>query len=749
LYAKSADRCGNRRTLIEHTFDVIETSAALVEATGAAQLRALGLESIGLDRLRRDLTLLALLHDLGKANCCFQRLVTTDPRLVQPLRHEAVSYWIARRPELRAWIEQAVGDATTVDLLLWAIAGHHRKFPPGQLSGEPMEVFLAHPDFRTLLALGASRLGLPKPPSWDTDATIVFAPLRLSVARDFAAWAQEAQAMWTWQRLREKQPEQARYLALLKASLIGADVAGSIRRRGDQPMAEWIAQAFANVPTAADLDNLIARRLGTVTTPDPEKDDFRRRVGEATTRVTLVTGGCGCGKTLSAYNWSARRAPGRRLFFCYPTTGTASEGYRDYLKDADLPAALIHGRAEVDMQLLGLGDDEPDRESKENGDNEPGRSAIDSAGALEHWSTPLVGCTVDTVLGLMQNNRRGVYLWPSIAGAAVVFDEVHAYDDDLFTVLLRFLQEARNVPCLLMTASLPEPRRRRIEEALRSIGESLGLVPGPERHETIRRYRREEAPDPWKPVESTLGRPGGGKVLWVVNTVDEAIRTYDEASRKGLDPLLYHSRYRYRDRVRRHDQVIQAFRRHGPALAITTQVAEMSLDLSADLLVTQLAPIYALIQRLGRLNRYAQDDDPWPFVVTVPESPLPYTQPELDEARSWLDALGFGGLSQRQLAQAWPRRLDVLPTAPACAWLDGGFVTVPMPLRKASPGIEILLPEDARAVAEGAVRPEEVRIPMPPPPGRDWRAWPETAMCKVPPEGCVQYHELRGARWIR
>ena len=31
------------------------------------------------------------------------------------------------------------------------------------------------------------------------------------------------------------------------------------------------------------------------------------------------------------------------------------------------------------------------------------------------WSTPVVPCTVDTVLGLVQNNKRGLFAWPALA----------------------------------------------------------------------------------------------------------------------------------------------------------------------------------------------------------------------------------------------------------------------------------------------------------------------------------------------
>ena len=114
-------------------------------------------------------------------------------------------------------------------------------------------------------------------------------------------------------------------------------------------------------------------------------------------------------------------------------------------------------------------------------------AAVDLSGALDHWSTPLVSCTVDTVLGLVQNNRRGIYLWPSVAGAAVVFDEIHSYDDDLFGALLRFLRDVRGIPCLLMTASLPDWRLQRIKDELSGVGEIIGTVLVRNRHEAIRR----------------------------------------------------------------------------------------------------------------------------------------------------------------------------------------------------------------------------------------------------------------------
>jgi CRISPR-associated endonuclease/helicase Cas3 len=747
LYAKSAGPDQEKITLLEHTRAVVENGEALLNATQQTQLEAFGLDpAIWGTRFRTELLFAALLHDLGKANSYFQTMIVTRGMVRQPIRHEAVSYWIARQQPMKEWLQTIVGAPDAMEFLLWAVAGHHRKFPP-ELSNdnEPMLVFLGHNDFRQTLSWGAKRLGLPDPPVME-DQRLVFNPERESVSRGFKEAAAENNRRF--RPIKRQRSDEQRYIALLKACLIAADVAGSVRWRGPRAIADWIPEAFANVPTSEQLAAVVDRKRGVDTLRD-----FQTNMGTATERVVFVNAGCGSGKTLGAYHWAAKTAErlgrGLRVFFCYPTTGTASEGYRDYLKDIDLPAELIHGRADVDMKLLSLGDDDPSpSNTSDSADEQPGRAAEDSAGALEQWSTPLVSCTVDTVLGLMQNHRRGIYLWPSIAGSAIVFDEIHSYDDELFSALLRFLREMRKIPCLLMTASLPEHRLRRLEDELGSIGESLGRISGPESLETIKRYHLEPDDDPWPRVEATLNRDE--KVLWVVNKVEQAMDLYDNAKERRWDPLIYHSRFRYEHRVKRHAQVVEAFGKYGRVIAFCTQVAELSLDLSANLLVTQLAPISALIQRLGRLNRRATKDAPWPFIVYRPTgSPAPYKKAELDEAEAWLAALSNRDLTQRDLVEQWESGSAPDQSDSPSSWLDGGFETRSNALREGSPGIEIILPDDVDSVRSGRSKPVEVRVPMNMPRVKDWHLWDEVAMCKVPPANLVEYDPEKGAKWTR
>lgn len=704
----------------------------LLDETADTQLSAIGLPGrVWKERFCRAVLLAAFCHDLGKANDQFQSMVRQERKQKQAIRHEALSLLIIQETPLREWLSATLEEPEELSFLLWAAAGHHRKFPPDEPAagtGVRLSLFLEHADFRRTLSVGAKWLGLNAPPALTNLTWRLRGPT--SPHQLLIRAKRKAAAFWA-----SCNDDKRRFLAAVKACLIAADVAGSALPKEGEKISGWIRKALDQKPTPSQLQKIIDDRLKGMTLRP-----FQEALGKTTTRVVLAQAGCGSGKTLGAYVWASQRAPGKRLFFSYPTTGTATEGFRDYLIDPTLNTQLAHSRAAVDLKLLGV-DDEGEQ--------------VNPLAALEAWSTSITSCTVDTVLGLTQNQRRGLYAWPAFVDAAFVFDEIHAYDDRLFSSLLRFLLNCRGVPCLLMTASLPQSRLSALMEALSSIDESLETISGPTDLEALPRYQRLLSDDPWGVVEQSFR--GNGKILWVANTVGRALSIADEASVRGFQPLVYHSRFRYEDRVRQHDRIISAFRRDGPVLAIATQVAEMSLDLSADLLVTDLAPVPALIQRLGRLNRRStpkNPNPPKPFLIIEPDSPAPYKSQEepapFAAPRLWLERLGTGPVSQSDLAQTWRELDEGRRQKPLeSAWIDGGFETTPRHLRESRPGLTVLLQEDAPSVERGEIDPVRARIPMTEPTWLEWKKWPQVAFAKVPPPEYIDYHPERGARWNR
>ncbi len=516
LLAKSSqnpDCPRGAETLPGHTANVMAAAQALLDETADAQLSAVGLpRTVWKERFCRVVLLAAFCHDLGKANDQFQGMVRHSREQRQAIRHEALSLLIIQETALKEWLSAICEEAEALPFLLWAAAGHHRQFPPdkpAEGTGIRLSLFLEHADFRRTLSVGTKWLGFDAPPAltnltWQLIGST--SPYQLLIQSK-----KKAAEFW-----RSCSDDKRRFLAAVKACLIAADVAGSALPKEGEKISDWIRKALVQKPTAGDLQGIIDERLqGMPLRP------FQEALGKTTARVVLAQAGCGSGKTLGAYVWAVQRAPGKRLFFSYPTTGTATEGFRDYLIDPTLNAELVYSRAAVDLELLGVGDE---------GDQ------ANPLSALEAWSTSITSCTVDSVLGLIQNHRRGLYAWPAFVDAAFVFDEIHAYDERLFSSLLRFLLNCRGVLCLLMTASLPQARFNALEEKLSSIGEFLETIPGPADLETLPRYQRLISDDPWAIVEQNFR--DCGKILWVANTVDRALSLADKAAGRGLRPLV-------------------------------------------------------------------------------------------------------------------------------------------------------------------------------------------------------------------
>jgi CRISPR-associated endonuclease/helicase Cas3 len=104
-----------------------------------------------------------------------------------------------------------------------------------------------------------------------------------------------------------------------------------------------------------------------------------------------------------------------------------------------------------------------------------------------------------------------------------------------------------------------------------------------------------------------------------VNTVRKAIELKKKFKDAGLQNVkLLHSRFILKDRKEKEREIMKFFNSQEKGLWITTQLAEVSLDLDADYLFTELSTADSLIQRMGRCNRKGQKstDEPNVFVFT-------------------------------------------------------------------------------------------------------------------------------------
>ncbi|MER6695393.1 CRISPR-associated helicase Cas3', partial [Streptomyces minutiscleroticus] len=269
--------------------------------------------------------------------------------------------------------------------------------------------------------------------------------------------------------------------------------------------------------------------------------------------------------------------------------------------------------------------------------------------------------TIDQALMSVLPVRHNALRLLALSGKTFVVDEAHAYDRYMQVLLGRLLNwlGAYGVPVVLLSATLPASvSDRLIKEYLRGAGHQLSALtprtfPAPypgwlyvdgesarctqmseprrleqaaERSMQLRVHLEPVVHGAHGGVRSRLAvieqlvepvaAGEGGSALVVCNTVGDAQATYrhlrarfdDRSHRDGGIVQLLHARFPGDVREARIREVTAGMGRGGPRpvrrIVVATQVVEQSLDLDADLVISDLAPLALLLQRAGRCWRH-------------------------------------------------------------------------------------------------------------------------------------------------
>ncbi len=406
-------------------------------------------------------------HDWGKANDGFQDML--EGRGKQLIRHEQLSAVILNDPSIVDWLSSI--DGMDQDLILAAVVGHHLKARDVEFGQPQAEVdqllcmFWDDNDWQTHLGTIGSQIGIRgRPPTgitklWSYSGRNGFPSLVAAIEG-----VRERIETFEEELARDDDSTRRRLLWAVRTALIVADAAGSGLYREQvtikKCIAEWIADAFDEEKRLDDkaicekvieprVNGLKRRKLWNGWNGFQEACGDPDRVPER----ALLLAPCGSGKTLAAWRWIQARCTERkrgRVIFLYPTRGTATEGFRDYVSSAGpQEAALVHGTADLDLDGIER--------------TLPEEKRIDEARlfALRQWPKRLFSATVDQFLGFLQYGYGPMCHLPLLADSVVVLDEIHSYDRGMFSALMEFLRHF-DVPVLCMTATLLEGRRQRL-----------------------------------------------------------------------------------------------------------------------------------------------------------------------------------------------------------------------------------------------------------------------------------------------
>ena len=334
---------------------------------------------------------------------------------------------------------------------------------------------------------------------------------------------------------------------------------------------------------------------------------MRKVIGESFTRwhnfqkESQVTGDVlaiaptGSGKTEAALLWAAQRPQGTRIVYCLPTKVTSNAIFKRIQRifpeqpNRPSPVGVVHSGAK-NFRIL-------------DSDNWDERKYLTD----RSFGRDLTVCTVDQLLTVGFNLGHWQMKTLYLSGASIVIDEIHLYQPYTLGLIIETIDNLR-IHCgarfYIMTATLPEKLKALL---LQTLGEQVTLVED--------QQKKEQQRNVWEYIDTDLANAtlsariendikSGRKVLVVRNTVDDCIGTYDKfkvfAAKEARCCL--HSRFTGLHRLEKEKTVV-SLDQDNSFLLVSTQVVEVSLDIDFDVIYTENAPIDALIQRAGRVNR--------------------------------------------------------------------------------------------------------------------------------------------------
>ena len=648
--------------LLFHLFDVAHCADILWKECLSARVKERLASALGLEdeaTARRAVLLLAALHDLGKATPGFQ-LQVSAPLFLRP-RLEAAGWKqevdTCNKPhslisafDLNSWISSGkwvwTSPAGSARILAHAVGAHHGTFPSvgdmdfgeGVLGGEDWcetrralaDQVIAHLDLEPSFVSGEIE---------DAGAIAILSGLLavadwLGSSYFFPHAAHRDKKTVTIAEYKEYSQQQSRK---------------AMEKFGWLPGVQWNRQPL-DFASFFEFD------------PNPLQEAMIREAAQlASPFLAIAEAPMGAGKTEAAFaGIDAALTQGRAngFYFALPTQATGN-ALHDRVRDdylgkgrhkGNLNLQLVHGGALLKEDLVirqGAIWDETDEQPTV---------------AAQSWFTnrkqsllaPFGVGTIDQSLtGVLQTKHWFVRLF-GLAGKVVVFDEVHAYDTYMNTLLKRLITWLRALDCsvILLSATLPSSRRH---ELLRAWG---ATPPADEAKYPRLTWADEGNNQNARSIPLSMSASDktitlcplstdvqalvaelrdklreGGCACVICNTVARAQNTFETLRAElGADFgqwYLLHARLPFAWRQKRETEILAAFgkkkdKRPPRAIVVATQVIEQSLDLDFDWMATELAPIDLILQRAGRLHRHTHDENKLPL-----KRPVPLQSPEL------------------------------------------------------------------------------------------------------------------------
>jgi len=330
-------------------------------------------------------------------------------------------------------------------------------------------------------------------------------------------------------------------------------------------------------------------------------ESFQLHAAKSSSKNVFIQIPTGQGKTEASILWATQNNVNQKILFLLPTMVTTTKMWERMIHffGGTENVGLSHSTAKYIL-----------REKEEDMEPETLRSQY-----LYNrtFFKPVTVATLDQLIYSFFNWGYWVLTGSASFNAKIIIDEVHTYDPYTFGLLLKVIEciNPYNTQFAVMSASLPEILKQELEKVL----PNYELIKE-QKFDDKQRHIVEVSDCFIEQCVSDIVSDYylNKKVLVVCNTIAKAREIFDLLNEKiPLEhKMLYHSQFILQDKKNKEDLLENLKSKDNRFVAVCTQIVEVSLDIDFDVLYTENAPIDAIIQRLGRVNRRGEINKRFP-----------------------------------------------------------------------------------------------------------------------------------------
>jgi len=384
------------------------------------------------------------------------------------------------------------------------------------------------------------------------------------------------------------------------------------------------------------LDNPVKRVFGGY---EPYK--FQRELYEKAPKFAMLFAPCGRGKTEAALLWALKileTYKRNKIILAMPTQVTSNAMY-DRLVGlfGRENVGLFHGKSFIKLKEAIKEVLEEERDIEEiKSENFKGNI----------FFKPITVTTIDHVLySFVHGFSQADFALGNLQNAVMIFDEVHYYEKRTLEHLMTLFEilKEMDIPHLLMSGTLPDFLIKRLRD-YELIIDNEGLKSKPFKLGYYNEMLVWKEDMGWKVNEKIANEiienyERGNTQFVILNTVERAKQFY-KVIREKVPAVLYHSQFAHKDRVSKENEILKLEQERKelkkPYILVATQVIEVSLDISSDVMYSELAPPDALGQRAGRLHRkgktWKENGREFNLKVFLPYNQNPYEKALMQRA---------------------------------------------------------------------------------------------------------------------